>query len=75
MIRKQIRSLIRGELGQDLSEYCLITALLALVALGIFVHASGGVHAIWSTAGSRLAQGSSTGAATSNAPASAPASR
>jgi len=45
--------------GQDLAEYCLLTALLALVAAGIFVYASGGVQAIWAGANTSLAAGSS----------------
>jgi Flp pilus assembly pilin Flp len=38
--------LLRDELGQDLAEYCLVTALLAVVALGIIFHVSGGVDGI-----------------------------
>lgn len=45
--------------GQDLAEYCLLTALIALVAVGIFVQASGGVQAIWGTANTSLVAGNS----------------
>jgi Flp pilus assembly pilin Flp len=75
MIRNLIRGLIRGERAQDLAEYCLMTALLALVALGVFIHASGGLHAIWNNAGSTLADGAARAPVTGNAPASAPASK
>jgi Flp pilus assembly pilin Flp len=47
----------RSELGQDLAEYCLITALIALAGLGIFVHLSGGIQSIWGTAGTALTAG------------------
>jgi Flp pilus assembly pilin Flp len=40
--------------GQDLAEYCLLTALIALIALGIFSHVSGGIQGMWSTAGTTL---------------------
>ena len=45
----------KSECGQDLSEYCLITAFVALAALGIFIHLSGGVQNIWGSAGATLA--------------------
>ena len=55
----------KSELGQDLAEYCLITALLALCACGIFYHVSGGMQNIWTNASNTLA--------TSSQPASTPA--
>jgi len=44
----------KDEGGQDLSEYCLIMALVALVALGIFLHVSGGMQNLWTVANSSL---------------------
>ena len=44
----------RSDLGQDLAEYCLLTALVALVAAGIFVYASGGIGAVWNNSNSSL---------------------
>jgi Flp pilus assembly pilin Flp len=52
--------------GQDLAEYCLLTALVALVALGIIIHASGGIQALWSGANTSLTAGKNA----SSAPAS-----
>lgn len=46
--------------GQDLSEYCLITALIALIALGIFIYVSGGIHNLWS--GAQTSLGNAAGA-------------
>ena len=40
----------KEELGQGLSEYCLLTALFLLIGLGIFVHLSGGLGAVWGNA-------------------------
>jgi Flp pilus assembly pilin Flp len=63
--------------GQDLSEYCLLTALIALIALGIFYHVSGGIQELWSSTGTTLvtanattgAQGTAgTGGATTSQP-------
>ena len=65
--RAFLRRLRNEESGQDLAEYCLLTALLVLVAAGIFVQASGGIQAIWNGANLSLTAGSgatSTGGAT-----------
>ena len=56
-----IRKFWRKNIGQDLAEYCLLTALLALVALGLIVHASGGLQNLWTTANSTLASNGNGG--------------
>lgn len=43
--------------GQDLAEYCLMTALIALIALGIFWHVSGGLEGMWKSMNASLAAG------------------
>jgi Flp pilus assembly pilin Flp len=63
--RSFLRRFRNEESGQDLAEYCLLTALLALVAAAIFVHASGGIQAIWGTANSQLMAGDSVTNSTS----------
>lgn len=50
-----IRKFWRNNVGQDLAEYCLLTALLCLIALGVIIHASGGLQNLWTTANSTLA--------------------
>jgi Flp pilus assembly pilin Flp len=45
---------LKRESGQDLSEYCLLMALLALVAAGILVHVAGGVQNLWTVANTSL---------------------
>jgi Flp pilus assembly pilin Flp len=51
------------ERGQDVAEYCLITAFIALVALGIFWHFSGGLQGMWTAINNSLAAGSSPSSA------------
>jgi len=36
----------KNEHGQDLAEYCLLVALVALIALGLMAHFSGGIQGI-----------------------------
>jgi Flp pilus assembly pilin Flp len=52
-----IRLLRKDDKGQDLSEYCLLTALVSLVILGLYLYASGGVKNLWSTANTTLDNG------------------
>ncbi len=68
----RIQQFLRRESGQDLAEYCLLTALLALIALGIIVHVSGGLQGIWGTANSTLATSGGSGSTSTGAAASAP---
>lgn len=49
----------RNDRGQDLAEYCLITAVIALIGLGLFVHISGGLQGLWGTMNSTIAAGGS----------------
>jgi Flp pilus assembly pilin Flp len=57
----------KNELGQDLAEYCMLTALLLLVGLGIFVHLSGGIQAIWGDARTTLSSSNNSGQVTTGA--------
>jgi Flp pilus assembly pilin Flp len=68
-----LRNIRTENSGQDLAEYCLLTALLALVAAGIFVQSSGGIQAIWGTANTSLIAGNSATATQTGSPASASA--
>jgi hypothetical protein len=45
-IREFFEAFRTGETGQGLAEYCLITAALALMGLGLYLHACGGIDAI-----------------------------
>jgi Flp pilus assembly pilin Flp len=62
MLRATLGIFRGNDLGQDLAEYCLLTALIALIALGIFYHVSGGIQGLWSSTGTALvAANASTG--------------
>jgi Flp pilus assembly pilin Flp len=41
---------IRGEEGQDLVEYTLLMAFVALASAAVFVGAGGSLSAVWSSA-------------------------
>ena len=74
---RAIRWFFRGsDHAQDLAEYCLLTALFALIALGILYRVSGGIQNMWSTADSTLATGNTTtGTSGAGGAANAPASQ
>lgn len=55
-----LRSFWRNENGQDLAEYCLLTAIVALIALGIMFSLSGGLEAVWGNANAIMASGAAT---------------
>jgi Flp pilus assembly pilin Flp len=46
------------ERGQDLSEYCLLLALIILVAVGIFVKVAGGVQNLWTSVNTTITNAS-----------------
>jgi Flp pilus assembly pilin Flp len=78
LFSRLIGFLRRNDRGQDLAEYCLITAVIALIGLGLFINVSGGLQNLWGAANSTIAAGSpspiqsagaSTGAAMPDAPA------
>ena len=60
MLRAILEALRKDSRGQDLAEYCLITAFVALVGLGIFIYMSGGVQSIWNTASTQLVAGNTS---------------
>lgn len=76
MVRRLLKALHSEDRGQDLAEYCLLTALVALVAGGILIHLSGGMQALWGGANTSLTAGNAAVSATPTAaatPARAPA--
>jgi Flp pilus assembly pilin Flp len=52
MFRQLVDFLVRNDQGQDLAEYCLITAILALIGFGMFYNVSGGMQDLWGMANS-----------------------
>ena len=57
MFQEILRAFRKSEQGQDLAEYCLMTALVALVALGVYWHIAGGMQNLWGAANTSLAAG------------------
>jgi Flp pilus assembly pilin Flp len=49
-----LRNLWTDERGQDLIEYTLLLAFVALASAALFIGAGGQVSGIWSTANSQL---------------------
>lgn len=41
----------REDQGQDLAEYCLIVAVIALLGMSLFMNISGGLQGLWGSAG------------------------
>jgi Flp pilus assembly pilin Flp len=51
-----LRNLWRDEQGQDLIEYTLLMAFVALASAALFIGAGGSIKGIWSTTNNQLAQ-------------------
>jgi Flp pilus assembly pilin Flp len=54
-----IRNFVREENGQDLIEYTLLLAFVALASAAVFIGAGGSISGIWGTANSQLTNASS----------------
>jgi Flp pilus assembly pilin Flp len=75
-MRAMLGAFRKSDRGQDLSEWCLLTALIALIAFGIFYHFSGGMQNLWGNANTTLATGNAvtsgtTGGSATGSPATA----
>jgi Flp pilus assembly pilin Flp len=55
-----INSFLRDEQGQDLIEYTLLLAFVALASAALFIGAGNSVKGIWSTTNSQLTAANST---------------
>jgi Flp pilus assembly pilin Flp len=51
---KFLKSFLRDENGQDLIEYTLLMAFVALASASIFVSAGGSISGIWTKASDQL---------------------
>lgn len=49
-----------NDAGQDLAEYCLLVAMLALVAFGILYKVGGGLDGIWASLNAGVSTANST---------------
>jgi pilus assembly protein Flp/PilA len=57
-LRTSVRSFVRNEEAQDLLEYALLVALIAIVAIGAVTAAGGSVKTIFNTIATDLAPAS-----------------
>ena len=55
-----LRSFWKNDEGQDLIEYTLLLAFVALVAAGLFIQAGNVTAGIWSTANTMLTTANTT---------------
>jgi Flp pilus assembly pilin Flp len=54
-----LRNFWNDEQGQDLIEYTLLMAFVALASAALFIGAGGSISGIWSTSNSQLAAANS----------------
>jgi Flp pilus assembly pilin Flp len=58
-MRTLLISLWKDESGQDVIEYALLTAFVALAACGVFFGAGGSMNGIWSQTAANLSSANS----------------
>jgi Flp pilus assembly pilin Flp len=57
-----IQNFLRDESGQDLIEYTLLLAFVALASAALFINAGGSISGIWEVSNSQLAAASGSAA-------------
>ena len=62
MLRRQIEKFIRDRLAQDLIEYTLLLAFVALGVIGLFSQTGNTLSGLWTSANSTIALGTVSGA-------------
>jgi Flp pilus assembly pilin Flp len=58
-----LKNFIRDEQGQDLVEYSLLLAFVALASAALFINAGTEINGIWGTANTKLTQANSAATA------------
>lgn len=53
-MKNMMMRFLKDEDGQDLIEYTLLMAFIALASAAIFINAGGSVNSIWKTANTQL---------------------
>lgn len=56
----QLKTFFADEQGQDLIEYTLLMAFVALASAALFIGAGGSINKIWTTANTQLANAASS---------------
>jgi Flp pilus assembly pilin Flp len=59
---KVLKTFLADDHGQDLIEYTLLMAFVALASAALFIGAGGSIQGIWSTSNSQLSAANSTAA-------------
>jgi Flp pilus assembly pilin Flp len=55
-----LKNFLRDEQGQDIVEYTLLLAFVALASAALFISAGGSISGIWTIANSKLSQASAS---------------
>ena len=58
-MKNMFMSFVKDEQGQDLIEYTLLMAFVALASAAIFISAGGSIKTIWGNASTQLATAAS----------------
>ncbi|MGC8794597.1 MAG: Flp family type IVb pilin [Bryobacteraceae bacterium] len=58
-----LKNFLKDERGQDLVEYTLLLAFVALASAALFIGAGGSVSKIWNVANSRLGEAAASASA------------
>jgi Flp pilus assembly pilin Flp len=61
-----LKQFLKDEQGQDLIEYTLLLAFVALASAALFINAGGSIASIWSITNSRLTNAASAASGTSS---------
>lgn len=56
-----VRAFLGDDRGQDLIEYTMLMAFVALASAALFIGAGGSISGIWSTSNSQLAAANTAG--------------
>jgi Flp pilus assembly pilin Flp len=59
-----LKQFLKDEQGQDLIEYTLLLAFVALASAALFINAGGSIANIWSITNSRLSNAASAASGT-----------
>lgn len=65
---KILKQFLRDEQGQDLIEYTLLLAFVALASAALFINAGGSIANIWNITNNRLNSAASAAAASGATP-------
>ncbi len=55
-----LKNFLSGEQGQDIVEYTLLLAFVALASAALFITAGGSISGVWTIANTKLAQASTS---------------